>query len=199
MTEKRKGSPRARSVYGSERTNRTKTIVMTALFAALVAVGAFIQIPTLSVPITLQFAFCLMTAHVMGTKGGNSVAIYVAMGLVGLPVFTGGGGIMYVLKPSFGYLIGMIAGTYLCGFISSLRRKSYWLRLIGSLSALFIVDLTGALYMYLIYNFYLGTSMGVAELMMSAVVVFLPTDVTWCVLMSLAGYKLEGTRFSLNR
>ena len=77
---------------------RTKNLVLIALFAALVAIGAFIKIPMPLVPITLQFAFCLLAGEVLGVKGGTAVLIYVIMGLIGLPVFTEGGGFMYVLS-----------------------------------------------------------------------------------------------------
>ena len=60
--------------------SRTKSLVLTALFVALVAIGAFIRIPTPLVPITLQFACCLAAAQILGVKGGNSVLIYVVMG-----------------------------------------------------------------------------------------------------------------------
>lgn len=179
---------------------RTKDLVLIALFAALVAVGAFIKIPMPLVPITLQFAFCLLAGEILGGwKGGTAVLIYVLMGLIGLPVFTGGGGFMYVLKPSFGYLIGMVAGTYICGFISDLKPKNYWVRLLGAVAALLVVDIMGATYMYVIYNYYLNISLPVSELMISAVAVFLPTDVTWCVLVSLIAYKTEGARYRINR
>lgn len=179
--------------------SRTKNLVLIALFAALVAIGAFIRIPMPLVPITLQFAFCLLAGEMLGVKGGTAVLIYVIMGLIGLPVFTEGGGFMYVLKPSFGYLLGMVTGTYICGFISMLKPKNYWLKLIGALAAMLVVDAIGAAYMYVIYNYYLNITLPVKELMVSAVAVFLPTDVTWCVLVSLIAYKAEGSRYRLNR
>ncbi len=182
------------------KTNRTKNLVMIALFAALVAVGAFIKIPMPLVPITLQFAFCLAAGEMLGGKnGGTAVLIYVLMGLIGLPVFTEGGGFMYVLKPSFGYLIGMVTGTYVCGFISGLKPKNYWVKLAGALAALAIVDILGATYMYFIYNYYLDVTLPVSELMISAVAVFLPTDIIWCVLVSLLAYKTEDLRLRANR
>lgn len=179
--------------------DRTKNLVLIALFAALVAIGAFIKIPMPLVPITLQFAFCLLAGEVLGVKGGAAVLIYVIMGLIGLPVFTEGGGFMYVLKPSFGYLLGMVTGTYLCGFISEIKPKNYWVRLLGAFAALLAVDVMGAAYMYVIYNYYLNITLPVSRLMISAVAVFLPTDVTWCVLVSLVAYKTEDARYRINR
>ena len=47
----------------------------------------------------------------------QSQLVYVGIGLAGLPVFTQGGGIGYFLQPTFGYLIGYIAGAFVVGWI----------------------------------------------------------------------------------
>lgn len=169
----------------------TRNLVLTALFTALVAIGAFIKTPTLIVPITLQFAFCLLAGLLLGKLGGLAVTVYLIIGLVGIPVFTEGGGIFYVLKPSFGYLIGMAIGTFICGLIARSGKKlSYFRMVAGSLTAMLIVDVLGVLYMYLMYNFYLGTEMTFLKALYAGVAVFLPTDVMWCFLASLIAYKL---------
>ena len=87
----------------------TRNMVLAALFAALTAIGAFLQIPTGTVPITLQFLFTALAGLLLGWKwGAISQLLYVGIGLLGLPVFTQGGGIGYVLQPSFGFLLGLI-------------------------------------------------------------------------------------------
>lgn len=170
----------------------TRNLVLTALFTALVAIGAFIKIPTLIVPITLQFAFCLLAGLLLGAKyGGLAVTVYLVMGLIGIPVFTEGGGIFYVLKPSFGYLIGMAVGTFVCGLIGRSGKKlSYWRMVAGAVAAMLIVDTLGVVYMYLMYNYYLGTAMTFVRALYAGMAVFLPTDIMWCFLMSLVAYKL---------
>ena len=170
----------------------TRDLVLTALFTALVAIGAFIRIPAPIVPITLQFAFCLLAGLLLGAvRGGLAVTIYIVMGLIGIPVFTEGGGIFYVIKPSFGYLIGMAIGTFTCGFIARSGKKLSYTRMVaGALAAMLIVDGLGVLYMYLMYNYYLGTAMTFLKALYAGVAVFLPTDIMWCFLMSLIAYKL---------
>jgi biotin transport system substrate-specific component len=59
----------------------------------------------------------------VGCLGGkNAAAIaqiaYVLLGLTWFDVFTQGGGVDYVLRPSFGYLIGFIPGAWLCGWLA---------------------------------------------------------------------------------
>ncbi|MEG1529273.1 MAG: biotin transporter BioY, partial [Clostridia bacterium] len=85
----------------------------------------YIKIPTPLVPVTLQFAFCLLAGLLLG--GGNGAAcvlIYILMGLVGIPVFVAGGGIFYVLQPSFGYMIGFVFGSYAAGKLIRVRSKN---------------------------------------------------------------------------
>ncbi len=88
---------------------KTKMLLLTALFAALTAVGAFLKIPIPPVAITLQTLFMVLAGLLLGAKyGALSQLVYVALGLVGLPIFTQGGGFSYVLMPSFGFLLGLI-------------------------------------------------------------------------------------------
>lgn len=170
----------------------TRNVVLIALFTALVAIGAFIRIPTPIVPITLQFAFCLLAGLLLGARlGALAVTIYLITGLIGIPVFTEGGGIFYVLKPSFGYLIGMAAGTFICGLIARSGNKLSYRRMVaGSLAAMLVVDGLGVIYMYFMCNYYIGTAMTFLKALYAGVAVFLPTDVMWCFLMSLVAYKL---------
>ena len=75
--------------------NREKTykIALVAMFAALSAIGAFIRVPMPMVPFTLQLFFTTMAGLLLGGElGALSVGVYVLIGLLGLPVFTGGGG-----------------------------------------------------------------------------------------------------------
>ena len=106
----------------------TKEIILVALFAALTAAGAFIKIPIPYVPFTLQFLFCALAGILLGAKlGGLSQISYVAMGLIGIPVFTEGGGPAYIFQPTFGYLIGFIMGSYVIGKITeTMDLLTFW-------------------------------------------------------------------------
>ena len=98
-----------------------KGLLLAAFFAALTAVGALLTIPVPLVPITLQSFFVLMSGLLLGPKYGPlSQALYLAMGLAGLPVFAGGtGGIQRVLSPSFGFLLGYPFVSWATGTLSS--------------------------------------------------------------------------------
>jgi len=123
----------------------TKDMILVALFAALTAIGAYITIPIPTVPITLQFLFCAFAGIILGSKlGALSQLIYVLIGLAGLPVFAGGGGgIGYVYKPSFGYLLGFIFTAFIIGY---LREKMGEINVIKA----FIITVIGLLATYII-------------------------------------------------
>ena len=67
----------------------TRDLVLFALFTALIAIGAFIRIPVPFCPFTLQLLFTTLAGLLLGSRrGAASVAVYVFLGLIGLPVFT---------------------------------------------------------------------------------------------------------------
>src|SRR3712207_8784733 len=108
--------------------------------------------------------FRSFSGMLLGAKlGALSQILYVAMGLLGIPIFTEGGGLMYVVKPTFGYLIGFIVGAYVIGFISERIKELTFIKALGTtLAGLFFVYLFGVIHFYLIMNLYLGktTSIG---------------------------------------
>lgn len=136
----------------------TRNMVLAALFAALTAIGAFIKIPIPYVPFTLQYLFCSLAGILLGAKlGAFSQLLYVGIGLAGVPVFTEGGGIGYILKPTFGYLVGFIVAAFVIGKITEKFKRIYFKNtFLAALSGLFFIYLFGVIHLYLIYNLYLG-------------------------------------------
>ncbi len=122
------------AVYSFE---RIRNMVMGALMAALMAVGAFIIVPVGPVPIVLQNLFVMLAGLILGPWWGMaSVAIYLMAGLVGLPVFSGGGaGLAHLLGPTGGYLMGYLPAVFLVGLLSRLGNKM-WTRHDGRSAAL---------------------------------------------------------------
>ncbi len=141
------------------RNNRTAKLVLCGLFTALIAIGAFIRID-LIVPITLQSLFVVIAGQVLGAKGGAvSAAVYMLLGLAGLPVFAQGGGIMYILRPSFGYILGFMAGAFVTGLLARRRKapSAIWLYFSGA-AGLACVYALGLMYFCLIVVMYVKAS-----------------------------------------
>ena len=92
---------------------KTRTMILCALFAALTAVGAFFKIPFALAAISLQFLFTAMAGVLLGAGyGALSQAVYVLIGLVGVPIFALGGGFAYIFQPPFGWRRGVLPGAW---------------------------------------------------------------------------------------
>lgn len=174
------------------RNKKVLNMVLCALFAALIAVGAFIKIPVPVVPFTLQLEFVLLAGILLGPKlGALSVIVYVVIGLLGVPVFANGGGITYIFQPSFGYLIGFILGAFVTGLIANKEKNPSFLRVLtGSLLGLAIVYIFGMVYFYLIKNFYLGSPIGVWPVILYCFLLVVPGDLVLCIVGSYVGKRL---------
>ena len=170
---------------------KTLMLVLTALFAALTAVGAFFKIPFALAAISLQFLFTAMAGILLGAGyGALSQLVYVLIGLVGVPIFALGGGFSYVLQPTFGFLLGLIPMAFVVGLLSrkGLSRLPWlWLRLaVACVAGLVVLYAVGLPYLY----FTLGGAWSVSKTLVSGCLIFLPFDALKIVCVVLLGVRL---------
>lgn len=173
--------------------NKTHQLILMAFFTALIAIGAFIRIPVPVVPFTLQFLFTTMAGMLLGNKlGGASVLVYIALGLLGLPIFASGGGPGYIFNPSFGYLIGFWLGAKLTGAIaySGDGQPGFKRLLAASFSGLAAVYGCGMLYYYIIGNYIINQPIALWPLFLYCFLLAVPGDIVLCIAASFLGQKL---------
>lgn len=173
--------------------SKTVVLCMCAVFTALTAVGAFIKIPIPYMEFTLQFLFTTLAGLVLGGKyGAASVGAYVVLGLIGLPIFAEGGGLFYVIKPTFGYLIGFIVGTYVTGRIANAVSAPSLKRLLAAnFAGLAIVYAFGIVYFYFAKNLWIeGGSISFAMTLWYCFVLAVPGDIFLCILAAVLGKRL---------
>ena len=121
---------------------KTKTLVLCAVCAALICVLAPLSIPVGAIPVTLATFAVMLTGILLGGRLGTlSVAVYLILGAVGLPVCAGyTPALPRLLGPTGGYLIGYLPLAFLCGAIysrwgrDSRGVKQYTALLIGMIS-----------------------------------------------------------------
>ena len=155
---------------------KTLMLVLTALFAALTAIGAFFKIPFALAAISLQFLFTAMAGILLGAGyGALSQAVYVLLGLVGVPIFAQGGGFSYVLQPTFGFLLGLIPAAWVIGVLAK-RPLKFWRTALAMLAGLAVLYAIGVPYMALIANGYLGKGLTFCQVMRSGMLIYLPGD-----------------------
>lgn len=171
----------------------TRQMILVGLFAALTAVGTFVEIPLGAVPITLQFLFTAIAGVILGAKlGALSQLVYVIIGLFGIPIFSGGkGGFSVIAGPTFGYLIGFILGAYVIGKITEGSTKANFIRLfIASLAGIAVIYTIGVPYMYFIIRNVIGKNITLYAALKSGFLIFLPGDLLKCIAVAALGVKI---------
>lgn len=169
-----------------------RQMILTALFAALTAIGAFIKIPLGPVPFTLQFLFSAYAGTLLGAKLGlYSQLLYVGIGLLGIPIFTQGGGISYVFQPTFGYLLGFILSAYLIGKFTEKQEDVTFSRiLVACFSGLTVIYLLGTSYLYVIVNYYLGKTMAFTQAVSTGFLPFIIPDLMHSMIIAYTSTKI---------
>ena len=138
----------------------TRQLILAGLFCGLMVVGASLRIPFPLVPLTFQPFFAILSGLLLGAAVGMlSQVAYLLLGLAGLPVFAGGSaGLLYVTKPTFGFLIGFLLAAGVAGFLTSRKGKPSLVDVtLASVAGLAVIYVVGVMYMYLVQSLYLGT------------------------------------------
>jgi biotin transport system substrate-specific component len=157
---------------------KLRTMILAALFAVLTAIGTYIRIPLPVVPLTLQVFFVYLAGILLGSRGGAlSQLFYMLLGLVGLPVFTAGGGLQTLLHPTFGYIVGFVAAAWVAGRFMEFRRTGrfadYVVACLLGLGCLYALGVTG---LYLNLNLVAGKSIGLLRVIQIGAVPFIAGD-----------------------
>jgi len=163
-----------------------------ALMTALMAAGAFISIPFAPVPLTFQTVISCLAGLLLGwKKGGIAMAVYMVMGLIGIPVFSSGarGGFLYVLMPSFGYIVGFVCAAVAGGLVRGKSAKAPLWRYILAALAAFVADYAVGMAYFAIVWVCLGNS-GLGVAMVSYNLLYMPKDIILCLVGAILAQKL---------
>lgn len=178
-------------------TPRLRMMILAALFAVLTAIGTYIRIPLPVVPLTLQVFFVYLAGILLGSRGGAlSQLFYMVLGLIGLPVFTGGGGPQAVLQPTFGYIAGFVVAAWAAGLVMEHRQgRNFRDYLIACLTGLFCIYAFGVTGLYLNLNFVVGKTVGLGRVFQIGAIPFIAGDVLKAVGAAALAVKI-GPRIS---
>ena len=148
---------------------KTKDIAQIAIFIAVLTICSWITIP-MTVPFTLQtfgvFLACLLLG---GKKGTITVCLYVLMGTIGIPVFSGfTGGLGIVLGTTGGYIIGFIFTAIIMWLFERFLPSNPTFKILSMLVGLITCYLIGTIWFMVVY----ASSTGEIGLI---------TTLTWCV------------------
>lgn len=155
-----------------------RKIVLTALFASLITVGALIPpIPAGPLPVTLQTLAVYTTAGMLGAKWGSAaLAIYIALGAIGLPVFSGGqGGIGVLTGATGGYIIGFFAIPIAVGLSIRLFGRKSGALAVGMAVGTLVCYAIGTAWFMLVYT-RAGSTVTLGSALTACVIPFLLPD-----------------------
>ncbi len=152
-------------------------IAYSAVFVALTMVSAQIAIPIPPIPWTLQVFAVLLCGGLGGSGlGAISQLVYILIGIIGLPVFSGfTGGFQVILSPTFGYLLGFPVSAAICGLYSNnggFFRRSPALFIV----ALLPIYIFGLLFIFFAAPFVLGKAINLKELAAIGIIPFIIPD-----------------------
>jgi len=172
----------------------TLLVVGGAALTGLAAQVAF-TVPWTTVPYTLQTGAVLLTGTALGAhRGAASMALYVLVGALGLPVFAGGssglGGTQGGITPTLGYLVGFIVAGAMVGRLA----ERSWDRYAGGAAGLMVLG-NFVIYLFGVPVLALVLGMSPGDAIWSGAVVFIPWDAAKIALAALAlpyAWRLAG-------
>lgn len=133
----------------NQQTTRLRMLIVSALFAAIIGILAQVTIPLPYVPITGQTLAVGLAATILGSRYGMlSVIIYVLLGAIGVPVYSGfSGGLGVLIGPTGGYLFGFIPTAFLIGFMLEKTKFTFWNALIFNVLGTFLTLTIGTVFL----------------------------------------------------
>lgn len=175
---------------------KSSNTVLIALFAALIVVLSLIPpipLPAIPVPITLQTLGAMLAGAMLGPlRGALACLLYLALAAIGLPVLPGGrGGLGAFFGPTGGFLVGMVAGAYVTGWLA--RRLAARARGAAQAAAYVLACVVGGI--LVVYAFGVPWLAVVAKMELAkaalAVAVFLPGDVAKALVAGWVAWRVE--------
>ena len=123
-----------------------------ALFAVIIAICSWLSVPA-TIPFTLQTFGVFLTVGVLGGKRGTlSVLVYLLLGIIGIPVFSGfTGGVGRLLGTTGGYIIGFLFSAMVMWAMEQFLGKKRWVLAISMLLGLIVCYAFGTIWFMLVY------------------------------------------------
>lgn len=170
--------------------NKTYDMVYIAVFSVLIAICSWISIPTV-VPFTLQtFAVFLSVAILGGKRGTLAVLMYILMGAIGIPVFSGfTGGLGTITGTTGGYIIGFIFAALLMWAMEKALGKKTWVLALSMVLGLIVLYAFGTVWFMAVYAKNTG-AVGLATVLGWCVIPFIIPDLIKIALALLLSRRL---------
>ena len=167
---------------------KIRTMVQTALATAVICILSpfTIMLPFSPVPVSLSIFAILIAVYALGMKGGiAATALYIMIGFIGIPVFSGfSSGVGKLLSPTGGYIIGYLFVAFLSGIFID-RWESRGMHALGMILGIMVCYLFGTLWLAR------EAVMDYRAALAAGVIPFIPADAVKVAIALFAGPKLK--------
>ncbi|MEN6343574.1 MAG: biotin transporter BioY [Methanospirillum sp.] len=165
---------------------RAERIALTATLVALIGAGAWVSIPFVPVPLTLQTLFVLLSGVMLRRWGFLPPLCYLLLGVLGLPVFHNGlAGVGVLIGPTGGFMVGFVAAGLISGLAYERRERP--VRMVGLVMAGLAVYIFGATWLSV------STGMPFVAAVAVGALPFLPGDLLKTAVAYTLGERLEAS------
>ncbi len=176
--------------------NKTQRIIQNSIFLCLLIISGKISFPLGGISFTLQLFVVFIIALL--SKPLDIFLIfftYIFFGLIGLPIFSVGGGLGYIYQPSFGFLIGFWIMCYPIYFtkkiLSKFIKNIYIINIIACLIGLISDYLIGFVYAIIVFNIYLENNYSIYKILTLVIIPFIILDLIKLISASIIEKHLE--------
>ena len=147
--------------YFNNQSKLLSSIILIVTGTVLLTLSAKIAVPFYPVPMTLQTLLVLFIGLTYGRiLAPLTVALYLFQGAIGLPVFANGGGVVYLLGPTGGYLIGFLGAVIILSHLSNIGwNRNYALTLVSLMVGTITIFSCGLLQLSIVLNKSIADSM----------------------------------------
>ena len=152
-------------------------IAYIGIFTALLAVCSWITVPTV-IPVTLQtFGVCAAAGFLGAKRGVMTVAAYILLGVVGMPVFSNfSSGVGQIAGPTGGYIIGFLFTALIVGAAADIFGKKIWVYAVSMVLGIATLYAFGTAWFVLVYNRAAENAVSASAALSKCVVPFIIPD-----------------------
>lgn len=166
-------------------------MIVIAIFAVLMAVCSWISIPMV-IPFTMQTFGLFLTLVVLGGKKGTmAILIFILLGAIGLPVFSGfTGGIGILMGNTGGYILGFILSCLLYWGMEKWLGDKEWVKITAMFLGMVTYYIFGTIWYLLLYISSTGP-VGIGAVLSWCVIPFVVPDLVKMALANMLGKRLK--------
>ena len=142
---------------------------------------------------TMQFLFVLLAGFLLGARrGAICVGIYLAVGLSGIPVFAAGGGPAYLIRPTFGFLLGFVFAAWITGkAVLPSPGSRYCLGSVQCFWGMMAYYVSGMVYFYGISNYVIHMPISWKLVVINCFLITVVEDFLLCVMAAFLAKRIR--------